>query len=327
LKNGIMALVAAWGMLAGCTAVPPAEGPGKLAGLQQTYDALHARLDAAAARDPLVTATHADRGTIVMAIRSSLVEDLVGHVARRYLDNVEVDLGDVRAKSSGEIRKKTFLGRVKVGSWTVSVELGDLVGHLRAGTPKVSLRAPNMIDLEIPVNVIESAGDAAFAFTWDSAGLANVVCKDFELNRGLRGQVLPQRHVVHGAMRLANNGEDLTATPVFPDRKVRLRIDLTPASWAIVEAALRSQDTSGTCGTLVNPEEGLAFLKTLAAKGVTVRLPEKIFRTVRLPASLRREVTVTGRVVNLSIQGESLRIETGTLWSSASILVQPISRP
>ncbi len=315
-------LLAVSAVLSGCSPGPPPETPGRMAALQRTYDELHKRLEAAAEKDPLVKAAFADRGTVVVAIRSGLIEELAASIAKRYLDNVKVDLEDVHAKSSGEIRRKTFLGKVKVGAWNVSVELGEMVGDLRAGTPQVSLRAPNMIDLEIPVNVLESLGDATLDFGWDSSGLANVVCKDFELNRGIRGRVLPQRHVVTGAMRLANSGTSLTATPVFPNRKVRLRIDLTEASWATVEEALRSQDTSGTCGTFMNPEQALTFLKGLAAKGVTVTLPDSIFRTVRLPASLRQEVTVNRRVVNLAIQGESLRIEAKTLWSSASVQVR-----
>ncbi len=293
-----------------------------MAALQRTYDDLHKRLDAAAEKDPLVKAAFADRGTVVVAIRSSLIEELAGNIAKRYLDNVRVDLEDVEAKASGEVRRKTFLGKVKVGAWNVSVELGEMVGDLRAGTPHVSLRAPNMVDLEIPVNVLESFGEATLDFGWDSSGLANVVCKDFELNRGIRGRVLPQRHVVTGAMRLANSGASLTATPVFPNRKVRLSIDLTDASWASVEEALRSQNTSGTCGAFMKPEQMLAFLKGLAAKGVMITLPHKIFRTVRLPASLQREVTVNRRALSLAIQGESLRIEAETLWSSASVQVQ-----
>ena len=60
--------------------------------------------------------------------------------AGRYLDRVTVDLSDVEGHSSGELRRRTFLGRVKLGDWSVSVDLGNLTGHLRAGSPRVSLR-------------------------------------------------------------------------------------------------------------------------------------------------------------------------------------------
>jgi hypothetical protein len=192
-----LAGIAACAALPGCSAGLTLENAERMAALKRAYDGLHQRFEAAASRDPLVSAAFADRGSIVVAIRSSLIEDLAGTIAKRYLDNVAVDLENVKAKGSGEVRKKT----------------------------------------------------------------------------------------------------------------------------------LRAQDASGTCGTFMNPEKGATFLKDLAAKGVNVKLPLSIFRTVRLPASLRQEVTVNRRAVSLSIQGESLRLEAKTLWSSASAAVQTSPRP
>jgi RNA polymerase sigma factor (sigma-70 family) len=162
---------------------------------------------------------------------------------------------------------------------------------------------------------------------WDSTGLANVVCKDFELTREIRGRVLAQRHLVSGALRLHNNGESLTATPVFPERRIRLKLDLTAPSWGVVEAALRSQDTSGKCGALMDPDKGLVRLRALAARGIRVRLPDSIFRAVSLPARLQKSVKVSQRTVELQLTAESLRIETATLWSSVSVQVQAGTKP
>lgn len=313
--------------LAGCAPTAPRDDPARLASLRSTYEHLHERLEKAAATDPLVASAFADRGQVVLAIRSGLVEELAGNVARHYLDRVTVDLSGVEGHGSGELRKKTLFGRVKVGEWSVSVDLGSLTGHVRAGSPRVSLRGPDMIDVELPVDVQEAEGDATLRLGWDSAGLANAVCKDFELTRKIRGRVLPQRHLVSGALRLHNDGESLTATPVFPDRRIRLKLDLTARSWGVVEAALRSQDTSGKCGTLMNPDKGLVRLKRLAARGVKVRLPDSIFRTVSLPARLQKSVKVSRFDVGLRLAAESLRIETATLWSSVSVQVQTHTKP
>lgn len=309
-------------MLPGCARQVEVDNPVRMAQLKKTNAELHERFEKAAAKEALIASAFADRGQIVVAMRAGLIEDLVGDVARRYLDYVAIDLEDVKAHSSGEVRKKTFLGRVKIGAWTVRVELGNLVGDLRAGNPTVTLRPPNLIGLEIPIDVQETTGQAMLHFGWDSAGLANVFCKDFEVIQGIRGRVLAQHHVLSGALRVENKGESLTATPLFPDRSVRLRLDLGPRSWDAVLAALRAQDTSGTCGALLNPEQGLAFLKGMAAKGVVVRLPRSIFRTVHLPARLQQSVMVNDRPVGLSVKAESLRIDHATLWSSASIEVQ-----
>jgi len=307
---------------AGCATKAPQDDPARMALLKEAYDHLHERLEKAAATEPLVAAAFADRGQVVLAIRSGLIEELAGNVARRYLDRVTVDLSGVEGHKSGQLRKKTLLGRIKIGEWSVSLDLGDLMGHLRAGSPRVGLRGPDLIDVELPVDVQETEGEGTLRFGWDSAGLANVACKDFEMTREIRGRVLAQRHLVSGALRLHNSGESLTATPVFPDRRIRLKLDLTARSWGVVEAALRSQDTSGKCGTLMNPDKGLEHLKELAARGITVRLPRSVFRTVRLPTRLQNSVKVNRRTVGLRLAAESLRIETAALWASISVQVQ-----
>ena len=313
--------------LAGCAPQAPRSDPGRMASLERDYDRLRERLEKATATEPLVASALADRGQVVLAIRSGLIEELAGNVARRYLDRVTVDLSDVEGHSSGVLHRRTLLGRVKLGDWSVSVDLGNLSGHLRAGSPRVSLRGPDLVDVELPVDVQEAEGDAMVRLGWDSAGLANVVCKDFELVREIRGRVLAQRLLVSGALRLQNTGESLTATPVFPERRIRLELDLTAHSWGVVEAALRSQDTSGKCGVLMNPDKGLVRLRALAARGIRVRLPDSIFRAVSLPARLRKSVRVSQRTVQLQLTAESLRIETATLWSSVSVQVQANPKP
>jgi len=302
------------------------EDPARVAHLEDANGHLHDRLEKAAAADPLVAQAIADRGQVMLAMRSRLIEELARNVARSYLDRVTVDLREVESHSSGEMRKKTFFGRIKVGEWSVNVELGDLVGHLHAGTPRVSLRGPDLIEVEVPVDVQETEGSATLRLNWDSSGLANAVCKDFELTREIRGRVLAQRHVVSGALRLHNTGDSVTATPLFPDRRIRLKLDLTSRSWGVVEAALRSQDTSGKCGTLMDPDKGMKHLRALAARGIRVRLPDSIFRAVTFPARLHEVVKVNERPVGLRLRAESLRVQSATLWTSVSVQVQAPTR-
>lgn len=317
LAFGLATLAAA----AACTRKPAAADPARMELLKQTYDHLHERLEKAAATDPVFNTAFSGKGQVILAIRSGLIEDLAGSVARRYLDKVTVDLTDVEAHGGGELKKKTALGRVKVGEWDVNVDIGSMVGNLQAGSPRVGLRAPDLIDVDLPVEVQESEGAATLHFAWDSSGIANVVCKDFAMSREIRGRVLPQRHSLTGALRLANDGEELTAAPVFPDRKVQLKLDLTPKSWTVVEAALRSQDTFGKCGILMDPDKGMGRLRQLAARGINVKLPDSMFRTVSLPARFQKSVKVNDQVVALAVTAQSLRVEGSTLWTSAAIAV------
>jgi hypothetical protein len=318
--------VAAGSLMACARKAQPAD-PVRMATLQRTYDHLHERLEKASATEPLVASAFAARGQVVVAIRSGLIEELAGNVAQRYLDRVTVNLSGIEAHKTGELRRKTFLGRIKLGEWSVSVAVGDLSGDLSAGTPRVGLRRPDLIDVELPLDVQETEGEATLRLAWDSSALANVVCKDFEMIRELRGRVPPQHHVLTGALRIENTGESLTVTPVFPDRDIQLQLDLTKQSWAVVEAALRSQDTLGKCGLVMHPDRGLVKLHELAARGIKVHLPDSVFRTVSLPARMQKSVKVNESTVGLALKAESLRIETATLWSSVSVQVQGQTKP
>ena len=100
-----------------------------------------------------------------------------------------------------------------------------------------------------------------------------------------------------------------------------LESDFDTALYPAVVAEVKRHRAEGR-SLILNSASPEFYLKGIAAKGVMVTLPHSVFRLVRLPANLQQEVTVNRRVVNLSIQGESLRIEAETLWSSASVQVQ-----
>jgi hypothetical protein len=214
-----LALAAA--LLSACGFQSDRGAPKRIEKLQSEYADLHKRFEKAVASEPLVASAFEGHGQVVLAIRSGLIEELAGHVASRYLDRVTVDLGDVKAHGSGDLKKKTFLGKMKLGDWEVRVELGNMAGHLRAALPVVRLRPPDLIDIELPVDVEESVGDATLHFAWDSAGVTNMVCNDFKVTQAIKGRVLPQRHTLRGALRLANAQGRLTETPLFPDRRIR----------------------------------------------------------------------------------------------------------
>ncbi|MEO8500092.1 MAG: hypothetical protein ABI565_04200 [Vicinamibacteria bacterium] len=293
--------------------------------LKAEYGVLHQRFEKAAGTDPLVTSAFQDRGRVIVAIRSGLIEELAGNIAARYLDHVTVDLANVTAHGSGKLDKKTFLGAVTLGEWKVSVILGDMKGHLRAAQPTVSLRPPDLIDISLPVDVEETLGEASLHFEWDSSGVANAVCKDFQTTQAIKGRVLPQRHILQGALQLRNLGGRLTESPLFPNRHIQLQLDLTKESWADLERTLRAEDTLGKCGMFMKPADVLNFLRELGSKGIGVHLPDSIFRAVDLPARLQESALVNQRPIGLRLSAESLRVDTATLWSSVS--VQVLTRP
>ncbi len=294
------------------------EDEGALAALRREQAALQERLASAVARDPLATRVLAEPGDLVLAIRTQVVADLVAEVAHRYFDKVELDLAEVRASADGEVRAKTFLGRIKVGEWQVEVRVERLRGRLAAGHPRLEFH-PDRIDVEVPVKVRPAPGTIGLGFAWDSSGVASVVCDDFTVDRVLEGRVLEQQHRLAGAVRLSMGRRTLTATPVFEDRRVPLRVDLSPESWALVEEELLAQDTLSRCGILLKPAAVVEDLRGLAARGITVRLPEALFRSVRLPTHLEHRVSLGQRSVELSLASPVLRVGQDLLWTTANL--------
>jgi hypothetical protein len=288
--------------------------------LLRLHDELHGRLAAGVGRDPIVTRALADPGEIIIAVRAELVEGLTARVARQYLQQVTVDVGAVEANADGELRKDTPIGHRKVGEWTVAIVIKRLVGQLRAGQPRLTF-ARNVLDVELPLEVQPASGRIGLHFSWKSASVVNLLCKDFAVDLDLDGRAVRQQQVLRGQLELAADDDVLTATPVVQERFFPLKVDLTPDSWGKVEATLRSQDSLGRCGVLLNPQSVLQSLHQLVAEGIPIKLPRSIFRPVRLPAHFEQTVKVNDSVLQLSLAGERLRSSESLLWSSTRVRV------
>jgi hypothetical protein len=227
--------------LAGCATKALQDDSARMASLEDAHDRLHERLEKAAAKEPLVASA---RRPWAGGARDplGLIEELAGNVAWRYLDRVTVDLSEVEA-TARELRKKD-LPRPRQGRrMEYERRPGKSDGPPRAGSRASSAR-PRPDRRRAAGGRPGDGGDATLRFGWDSAGLANVVCKDFELTREIRGRVLAQRHLV--SARCAST------TPGEPDRDARLScpedppLDLTARSWLSLMRLVPDTSGSGT---------------------------------------------------------------------------------
>ncbi len=316
-----LALLVAAGLAAGYVeSLTRGDSAARVLELRRLHDELHGRLEAGVGRDPIAARAFADPGQIAIAVRAGLIEDLTARVARQYLQQVTVDLTGVEAHAEGDLRKDTLIGRKRVGEWAVAVVIKELVGRLSAGQPRLTF-ASNVLEVELPLEVQPASGQIGLHFSWDSAAVLNLVCKDFEVDLDVDGRALRQQHVLRGQIELAADDDALTATPVIHERSFPFKIELTPDSWGKVETALRSQDSLGRCGMFLDPENVLRSLRERVAEGIEIRLPRSLFQPVRLPARFERTVKVDDSVVHLSLAGERLRSSESMLWSSTKVSV------
>ena len=179
----------------------------------------------------------------------------------------------------------------------------------------------NQVELAFPVHLEQGQGRATLDFAYDSKGLANLVCKDFQATQDVSGGVIPEEYPVAGSFRLRTAPNSLTAKPEFTET-FRVRLDLDPGSWAAVRARLEKEDRVGRCGLALNPDKALAELRTLAGRGFDVKLPRQLFRTVVLPAEGAQTVQVEQQQVHVAVHQNALRLGEDLVWYSAQVNVE-----
>ncbi len=314
-RRALLAAVVA----ASACAREPRTSPERLEQLRHAHDLLHDRLEAAAAKDALVTRVLKGDGQVMVAVKSDLLEDVFEVVASRYLQRVVLDLGGVTAHADGALRKHSFIGTLDVGHWSADFTFDRMRGVLHGRTPTVHAAGGNQIRVAMPVSVEETDGRVTAHFTWKSSGIAKAVCRNFDLTRTVTGRVLPARYSVEGAFVLSAAGDTVTAMPRFPKRSYRLRIDLSPESWDEVRAALATQDSLFKCGIPLDPDGVVRKLHELADAGIDVKLPDSLFRPIRFPAATQSAVTIGDKVVEVSARTIAFRLDGDAFWSTASV--------
>lgn len=304
--------------------------PAKLRTLRAQHEYLHERLEQVLEGAPLLGLPELRGGDVVVAIRTEYLDDVVREVSRRYLERVSLDLGGIHAHEQGELKKGTFLGDMKLGDWRVGLEIARLQGTLGGHSPDLEIGTGNTVKITMPVNVIDGRGVGELHFSWNATSLVNVVCHDFEVREELAAVVMPAQYRLRGSFSIAAEGDEIVARPLFHRDKYRIRIDLTPESWAKVRAALDAQDTVGKCGLAMNPDQVMPQLHALVQKGFDVRLPASLFRKITLPAGLHSKVEVQGAQVQVDLTSRLLRLTPEILWYGASIngrVITPAASP
>src|SRR5207249_3397372 len=159
--------------------------------LRAQHQVLHERLEQALEGETLLTRSELGAGEVVVAIRTSYVQDVVKEMARRYLDHVSLELSDIHVHENGDLKKGTFLGQMTLGTWDVQIDVSRLSGVLGGHTPQLQIGGDNDVQLVMPVSVREGHGEGDLRFTWDARSMVDVVCHDFEVRERLQATVVP----------------------------------------------------------------------------------------------------------------------------------------
>src|SRR5262249_5980204 len=209
------------------------------------------------------------------------------------------------------------------GSWRADVSFLDARGQVQARPPTVRFGGGTVVTMGVRGVVPETTPRVNVDFTRGSKGMGNAICPDFELPQTVSGRVPAQEHELTGRVVLSADARSIVARPDFPDRSFRLAVEVDAQSWDAIRQALATQDSFFKCGLALNPDDAVAQLKEIVARGIPITLSESLFRPVRLPGALQESVVIDDRPASLSVTANRLTVTRDTLWANVDMHVAP----
>lgn len=310
-----------WRYRAPASTETPAALRREIATLKAEHAALRARLTDAQQRDVMLE--QQPSGDVVVALPTAFVGGVVQDIVTGWFSEVELHLRNLHMEKSGTVRAKMrLLGKRTVGDYTMQLDLSDVRGRLEPEAPTLQFGG-DAIAVALPVNLTGGEGRGTMRLDWNSRGLAGPICGDLAAAHAVHGQVIPQRYVARGRLRLTNTGRGITVTPEFPGLSLRVRVSPARASVQAMEALLESKGPLCDIATAKGRVE--ERILALVGRGFLVRVPQKFFRSVRIPISVEEQLPLLDKQVAVTVVPHTARITSRALWLSANVIVQPVA--
>lgn len=303
----------------------PEETRRSLEALRAEVAALRHELDARLASRADGPAPALDRpgdATVLIGVRTSLVQAAVGWMARHYLDDVRLHLEpSVLVRERGDVDVRLGPVSVRAGEWRVAVTIERIEVTLRAGDVRLSVADSARLGIEAPVEVGGGYGEAAVDFQWRAAAVPGVICRDFDIQERYSGVLGPRNYTMRGHFHLEARDGRIYARPEFY-QDIRVSPQPTRASWTKIREALDRLNNPLACGLAMDPGGMEDRLRDLLSAGFTFRLPALVLRAVPLPASIAETVEVEGRNVGIAATPVRLSLTQEWLWHAWDVQVR-----
>ena len=171
-----------------------------------------------------------------VGVPTTLARDLIQRVVAGFVDQVTLELKNLKVKKSGKVKKVVTLGQ-----YDLKVDIHRVTGKLKTGKPEVTFGG-DKVALALPVTVASGTGRATIHFKWDGKSAAGATCGDLEVTQEVSGGVRPDTYPVAGGLVLTATAKDILAQPRFPLIKVNLKVLPSEESWAAVDKILDEKD-------------------------------------------------------------------------------------
>jgi hypothetical protein len=290
----------------------------ELGALEKERDELRRKLDDLVSRDPRLAGMPLT--PLRVALPTTLVRELIERLVAGFVDQVTLELHDLKLEKSGTVKKI-----VTLGTYQLDVNVDKLSARLKTSKPDVRFGG-DKVTLALAVTVASGSGQASIHFRWDGKNVSGAACGDLDIQQVVTGKVKPNRYRVQGTLLLTATAEKILATPRFPQIKIKLEIDPSPESWAAVQEILDSRKT-GVCGFALERIDVLKIVRGIVEKGFEVRLPTEKIKPLTVPVGIEPTMNVRGKPVALAIRLGGLAITPHALWLGGHVALQPQDEP
>jgi hypothetical protein len=261
---------------------------------------------------------------VMIGIPTSLTRSIVEQVVTGLFGETTLTLKNLKVHKEGEVKAKMLVRKRTLGKFVLDVQIHQVQGILKPGKPILAF-GPSTVDLTLPVRLAEGKGNADLRFQWDSKGLAaNTVCGDVDVTRTVAGGVVPQDYEVSGSFRITASGAAIRLEPRFPELAVRIFVDPSDEAWGVVDGVVKEQRKG--CEIALTKVDIKEKLGGILGKGFNVKIPQKIFKPIKLPAGVKQSLHIQGIQMALEARPTGLRVTPDRLWYGADLAFRS-SRP
>lgn len=283
--------------------------------LEKERASLRERLDAMIRDDPMLEGMPTQ--PVRVGVPTALARELITKVVTGFVDQVTLELKNLKVKKSGTVKKI-----VSIGQYDLQVHIHKVSGKLKTGTPELTFGG-NQVRLAMPVTVASGSGRATIHFKWDGKNVSGAVCGDMEVTQEVSGGVKPAEYPVEGGIELTATAREILASPRFPLIKIRLKVQPSAESWAAVQKIL--DEKTGVCGYVVEKVNVLKIVQGLIDRGFNVRLPTEKIKPMAIPVGIEPTMQVRGQTVELAIKVGQLAITEKMIWLGADVRMEMAS--
>lgn len=295
----------------------------QLARLAAEVDSLRTAVSDRVERDSLLGRLAEREGDILVGLGTEVLRDIATWAARGYFNDVRLHLRpEAVVEESDDVDVRLGPIPVRAGSWHLRVTIQRVEATLSLDSIHLAVADSSTLAAALAIGVSDATGDAGIVFRWDATTVASVVCRDFEVSESFGGTVPPFVYRVEGAFAFEARPDGIHALPRFEHPRLRVHPEPIDASWRRVEDLLDRQNNIFRCGLALQPDDMIEKLDRLLRSGFEFRLPDVLFRPIRLPARIEERVEIDRRPIDVRNVPVGVHMTPEAIWYGSTLTLE-----